>query len=162
MGGGILWERFPEWEKWSVKEVSILGKKKTSIQRIKIMNYPRYFKEYEIVKQKNASEPRFKFKNGTTGNYDYRNSPSGDYKYTPVSYWSSEGDYCTDMQATYRSYMLIGTRHDSGDDYAYGTLYKAIENKQKEKDKLIETVQAPEGTYPDNGIKDGFWYIKKK
>lgn len=28
-------------------------------------------------------------------------------------------------------------------------------------EQLLELVSAPEGTYPDNGIKDGFWYKKK-
>lgn len=27
-------------------------------------------------------------------------------------------------------------------------------------DALIETIVAEEGTYPDNGIQDGFWYVR--
>ncbi|UHR03240.1 hypothetical protein LV469_02830 [Peptoniphilus sp. GNH] len=45
--------------------------------------------------------------------------------------------------------------------YAKPIFYKAME-VGKQKDKLISRTTAKKGTYPDNGVKDGFWYVRVK
>ena len=54
-------------------------------------------------------------------------------------------------------------RDTTGNVYEYyGYWYQTyVTSSKKEKDKLIETVSAAKGTYPDNGIQGDFWYVKK-
>ena len=164
-----MWERLPEWEKWSVKEVSV-PEMKVWGYNAKLAQWNTYFKEYKMVIMPKTGSPFFEFEQvrDVNGHYDTKARPDKDYKYTLVSYdWDIKGFRTQmvfdDYGNIHRSeYMIISTGHDSDNEYSQGIVYRAVANKQKEKDKLIETVSAPEGTYPDNGIKDGFWYIKKK
>lgn len=137
LGGGILWERFPEWEKWSIK----------AINKWKV-NQNSYLYDIQLPSEMVAY-------------WDYNIDNDGCFVGVP---WT--GDYYQpnrwklypykSKEAFYVSENEIGGKVSG---YWYTT---SLESSKKEKDIFIETVSAPEGTYPDNGIKDGFWYIKKK
>lgn len=49
--------------------------------------------------------------------------------------------------------------------YSGAVQYKITTSHQlshNDKGRLLETLIAEEGTYPDNGIQNGFWYVKTK
>lgn len=56
----------------------------------------------------------------------------------------------------------LGTRDPYGKQRVEFILrYYAVENENRYKiGNYIDTVYAEDGTYPDNGIKNGYWYIK--
>ena len=55
----------------------------------------------------------------------------------------------------------IQIEYDSDGDYGYLYERKYERKYTSEKGSYLNTISAEEGTYPNDGIKDGYWYVRK-
>lgn len=135
-----MWERFAEWEKWSVSEIKTYDVKKESSSEVRInskymSSYSRY-RNYKIDNVGNFI--------GVESNFYY-------------------GSWLIDYYKSNRAFNYGRVDTTGDDDVYYGYWYTTyVKSSKKEKDELVEMVSAPQGTYPDNGLQGNYWYVKKK
>lgn len=126
-GGGIVWERLVEWEKWSVN-ITYIEKEIYPTERN--MNGLLY-EGFTIDYKKGVYVP-------------INSDPNSSY------YHVFDNDRKRRMQLS---------QYDLKDESS--KRFFEIVVRSKTKGKFIEIVSAPENSYPNNGIKGDFWYVKK-
>lgn len=99
--------------------------------------------------------------NAETGIYTLQASKTNTKpKYSEVYYSNQDSPLevtSTTSNTIYR-FEITSVESDNG-HYAHCGLIRGRRTAEKTKGNLIEYVTALEGTYPDDGIKDGFWYV---
>ena len=137
--GNVVWGRLETWEKWSVKEI----------------------KSYSVKKIDNGAPDSIPSTPDTPIYKSYSIDGNGNFvgidkANIAINAWV--------IYSPPQSSAFYGQDFVFGKDYKAsisGYWYNSYVASIKEKGKLIEMVSAPEGTYPDNGEKDGYWYVKK-
>lgn len=161
--GEILWQRLKTWKKYEAKRIAdkIIGEKYMGYD-ITCPYYRAIFNEEEPVYVGNG---KFKIVNQSTVQS----------KYIPVFYMCLGINMFepirknTKLPIEYDVYCFEIDASELDDDMTEelrfpdkGTKYELIYQTHDEKGDYIEDVEAEENTYPQNGIKDGFWYVLKE
>ena len=132
-GGGIVWAKNATWEKWSVKDVREWAGSSDG----KTISYTPSSLVNMYASCKIDDNGNFiGVETSGTPHYFIYDKPTN-----TCFYWITQYP-----DGTYLVYKFISY----------------LKPTRKERDKLIETVSASEGTYPNDGIHtDGYWYVKK-
>ena len=162
MRGGVIWQGLKTWKKYSVKRIvdKISGEKYVGTG----IPWPYYGNIF------NEEEPVY------VGNGEFKivNRSTVQSRYTPVFFMKDRNDnlkpICKNttlpiMYDVYRFEIDASEYYDTNGElriYYDGSKYELIYQTHDEKGDYIEDVEAEENTYPQNGIKDGFWYVLKE
>lgn len=175
-GNAVVWEKLVTWEKWSVSYTNVYEEKYIDIYHHTVkgtMDRDLYLRDISFhTKYTINGNGRFEFTGDVSGDVKFTSAYLGTNDRSAYDKYGSKDKDRYDMNALYannNTYYLIKYKHIEEIRSSYPTAYDCtadlyiaqLKERKANKVNFITTVTAPPNTYPDNGEKSGYWYVKE-